>query len=491
MNLKIGFISLLLAFMACSTKQKNYSTIETTTNDSLPNIVLIVVDDLGWKDVGFMGSDYYETPNIDKLADQGMYFTDAYAAAAICSPTRAAIMTGKYPARLGITDWIRAKFQGGGSEEVVGYEAREPSGDYWEEEDTFLLCPKNPYHLRKGEITVAEHLKMAGYSTCHIGKWHLGTEGFFPSDQGFQYNIAGCDYGQPPSYFDPYIYGDWYNDTLWGFPTMASRDTTEYLTDREAFEAVQFIENHKDSPFYLNLWHYAVHTPIQAKSDDIAYFTSKKNRINLVYDTAYAAMIKSVDDAVGAVVAKLEALELMENTLILFTSDNGGLKRVTDNTPLRSGKGYPYEGGIRVPFIAHWTGKIKPNTISNEPIISTDILPTICEATETPISTYHTIDGKSLMPTFTTQTPLEREALYWHFPHYRKQDIMPYSIVRAGDWKLIKQYDGQRFQLFNLKEDLSETTDLAQANPTKVNELDQQLVSWLGQVKAKLPKKAD
>jgi len=447
---------------------------------SQPNIILITVDDLGWADLGCYGSTFYETPNIDQLAEEGLRFTNAYAAASICSPTRAAIMTGKYPARIGITDWIRAKFQDGGEKNREGFE------DY---PDKVLSCPYNPYHLNLNEVTIAEILEKQEYETCFIGKWHLGTERWYPDKQGFKYNIAGCDYGQPPSYFDPYIlFPDaGRKDTLKGFPTMAPREEGEYLTDREADEAIAFIKTHKDQPFFLNLCHYAVHTPIQAKLEVVEKYEQKPPTHQK--SAVYAAMVESVDDALGAIVQTLEELGLSENTMIIFTSDNGGLLRsnATDNTPLRSGKGYPYEGGIRIPTIFSWPGEIQSGQTSDLPISSIDYLPTICDAVGVESSEYETLDGLSLLSHILQGNSIDRESIFWHFPHYRLNDIVPYSVIRKGDWKLIKRYEGIKFELYNLKKDMSETTDLSERKQDKVLELNKDLEEWLSSVNAKMP----
>jgi arylsulfatase A len=442
-----------------------------------PNFVLILVDDLGWADSGCYGSRYYETPHIDRLAAQGMRFTNAYAACAVCSPTRASIMTGRYPARLGVTDWIRSRFQGG----KIPADKKNPTR-YVGGKNQKLLCPPNALWMELDEITIAEALKPAGYTGCHIGKWHLGADDWYPDKQGFDYNIGGCDYGQPPTYFDPYFrkgQGD--------IPTLPPRQTGEYLTDREADEAVNFIRAHKDGPFFLYMAHYAVHTPIEAKADLVQKYQAKPPTQQK--NAKYAAMVESVDDAVGRICATLDELGLTENTVVLFTSDNGGLVPVTNNAPLRSGKGYPYEGGIREPLIVRWPGVVRSGSTSDEPVISVDYFPTFCEAAGVPLPTDREIDGVSLVEHLRSggRQTLDREALFWHFPHYRGSDVVPYSIIRAGDWKLIKQYEGPTFELFNLKEDPSEQSDLSGTVPDKVRELDVRLQAWLLRTGAKLP----
>jgi len=333
------------------------------------NFILINIDDLGWTDLECYGSKYYETPNIDKLASQGMRFTSAYASCAVSSPTRASIMTGRYPARIGITDWIRARFQG-----AVVPDDKTFVPEYVGNENNALLCPNNPFWMDHSEITIAEMLKNVDYTTCHIGKWHLGTDDWYPATQGFDYNYGGCDYGHPPGYFDPYK-----GRIRDGIPNLEPREDGEYLTDREAFEAVRFIKDHKDEPFFLNFCPYAVHTPLQAKKGLIEKYKSKiPTKQN---NPVYAAMIESVDDAVGKILDILDELNITENTVIIFTSDNGGLLGYsTNNEPLRSGKGFPYEGGIRVPLIISWPGTVEAGSSNDYPVISNDLFPTICSA---------------------------------------------------------------------------------------------------------------
>jgi arylsulfatase A-like enzyme len=346
-----------------------------------------------------------------------------------------------------------------------------------------MLTPPNPFWLEHEEVTLAEALKTAGYTSCHIGKWHLGDDAWFPQHQGFDFNYGGCDYGQPPSYFDPYT-----NKSLpQGIPHLPPRKEGEYLSDREADEAVQFILENKDKPFFLYLAHYAVHTPIQAKESAIEKYDAlpKTNHKN----AKYAGMVESVDDSTGRVLAALKEAGVDDKTVIIFTSDNGGLKGPTDNTPLRSGKGYPYEGGIRVPLIVRWPGEVKPGTISNAHVTSVDYFPTLLELAGVDLPKDRAIDGVSLVNHIKTggETALEREAIYWHFPHYRHGDS-PYSIIRQGDWKLIKFYADKRFELFNLKDDLGEERDLASAIPDKVKALNKQLMEHLESMGAKLPR---
>ncbi len=458
---------------------------EVVPSPRKPNIILIIVDDLGWMDLACYGSGFYETPHIDRLALKGMRFTNAYAAASVCSPTRAAILTGRYPARLGITDWIHHLDREAHTAIGTGKNPEKYVGD----EKKKLLCPPNPYWMDLEEITIAEILKSASYVTCHVGKWHLGHHDWYPDKQGFDINIGGCEIGQPPTYFDPY----YQNPRRSSIPTLAPRKQGEYLTDREGDEAVQFIRENRNQPFFLHLCHYAVHTPLEAKRELVNKYKAKEK--TLQNNPIYAAMIESVDWVLGRIMDTLEELNLNDRTLVIFTSDNGGLLgHSTDNTPLRSGKGYPYEGGIRVPLIIRWPGVVEAGTTCQTPVSSIDFFPTICEAVDVKLPKERVIDGVSLVPLLKQygllkqSEKIEREALYWHFPHYRGSDIVPYSIVRRGDWKLIKRYEGKTFELFNLKDDLEECHDLSTQMPEKVRELNFVLSDWLMNTGAELPR---
>jgi len=470
-------ISLGAAAFAIQGSKSVTTLLANEATDKKPNFVFILVDDLGWIDTGCYGSKFYETPNIDRFAAEGMRFTDAYAACAVCSPTRAAVVTGRYPARLGVTDWIRARFQGG----KIPADKKNPI-EYVGGKNKKLLCPPNALWMELEEITIAEALKPAGYTSCHIGKWHLGADDWYPDKQGFDFNIGGCDFGQPPNYFDPYS-----RKGQGPIPTLNPRRKGEYLTDREADEAVKFIRRHKDKPFFLYMAHYAVHTPIQAKADLVAKYKAKKptNQKN----PKYAAMVESVDDAVGKICSVLDELNLAERTIIFFTSDNGGLMGVTNNAPLRAGKGHPYEGGIREPLLVRWPKVIKPGTVSHEPVTSVDYFPTICQAAGVPLPRDRDIDGVSLLGHLKSNgiQKLNRDTLFWHFPHYRG-NIVPYSIIREGSWKLIKRYEGKTFELYNLKGDLSESNDLSEVLPAKARQLNAKLTRWLRISRAKLPR---
>jgi arylsulfatase A len=443
-----------------------------------PNIVFILVDDLGWRDVGFMGSRFYETPQIDRLAAGGTVFTRAYAAAAVCSPTRASILTGRYPARLGITDWIRARRDGG----AIGPDRRNPGG--FDDDPGFkLLTPRNALFMELGEITIAEALKKAGYATGHVGKWHLGPDEFSPQNQGFDVNVGGADIGHTESYFDPYL-----NEGA-PIPSLQPRREGEYLTDRLADEACAFIRANRTRPFYLNLCHYAVHLPLQAKDGDVARFRDKAPDGGQK-DPVYAAMIKSVDDSVGRVLEVLDELDLARRTCVFFFSDNGGLHTVTDNSPLRMGKGYPYEGGIREALAVRWPGTVPAGARSPARLSSIDFFPTILKLAGAPPPADRPIDGRDFSGLLNgAERALPDRDLFWHFPHYWWGDhVKPWSIVRSGDWKLIRFYEDRREELYNIADDEGETRDLAAVRPDVVEVLGRRLDAWLRETGAKLPR---
>ena len=445
-----------------------------------PNVVVVLVDDLGWTDLSCQGSRVYETPNIDRLATEGIRFTDAYAACSVCSPTRAALLTGRSPARTGITDWIRARFQRAGGATPTQNPVEYVGGPRQQ-----LLCPPNPFWLELEEVTLAEMLRAAGYATCHIGKWHLGDEAWYPQHQGFDENHGGCDYGQPPSYFDPYR-----NAALpQGIPGLPPRREGEYLADREADEAVGFITRNKARPFFLYLAPYAVHTPLQAKADATARYAQKVKTVakSAQKNATYAAMVESVDQAVGKVLDALDAEGLAARTLVVFTSDNGGLLGPTDNAPLRSGKGNPYEGGIRVPLIVRWPGVIEAGRVSALPVTSVDWLPTIAAATGAALPE-GALDGASLMAHLRSADAAGAgRPLFWHFPHYRGE-VAPHGIVRMGQWKLIEHYEGPTFELYDLSADLGEKRDLAPAQPDRVRAMAATLDAHLTAVGARRPR---
>ena len=428
-----------------------------------PNIVMILMDDWGWADLGCYGSKFHRTPNVDRMAADGMRFTQAYAVCPVCSPTRAAIMTGKYPARLHLTDYIPGQR---------------------DSPQRKLLRADFRQELPLEEITIAELLHEAGYATAAIGKWHLGGAGFEPSRQGFDLGIAGDEKGSVLSYFAPFR-----NREAQSLPGLDRAGEGEYLTDRLSAEAVRFIEEHQKQPFFLYLPHFAVHTPLMAKPELVAKYEAALKPPGLQRNPDYAAMIESVDDGVGRILRKLESLGLAENTLVIFTSDNGGLATAegpktpaTNNAPLREGKGYLYEGGIRVPVVARWPAAIKPDSTCDAPTSSIDWLPTIAEVCGLDVS--HAIDGVSLVPLLKQTGALESRPLYWHYPHYSPQGGKPGGAVREGDFKLIEFYEQGRRELFNVVKDTSENTNLIDQEPERAERLALKLSSWLKEVDA-------
>lgn len=423
--------------------------------ETRPNIVVILVDDLGWADVGCNGSTFYQTPQIDRMAAAGVRFTDAYAAGPVCSPTRASILTGRHPARLHLTDWL------------PGRQDR-PSQK--------LLKPEIERQLPLEEITLAEALKPAGYISASIGKWHLGGLRYSPQDQGFDVNVAGDSSGGPLTYFAPFRRG------ARVMPGLESSRENEYLTDRLTEEAEKFIETHRDKPFFLYLAHYAVHIPLAAKPDLVRKYQESRAsgpQTNVIY----AAMIESVDDSVGRILRKLDELDLAERTLVIFTSDNGGLSveegpntPATSNAPLRDGKGYLYEGGIRVPLIVRWPGKIRAGRTERVPVSSMDLFPTILALAGVPAP--QPVDGLSLVPVLTDSDRLNRERLFWHYPHYSNQGGKPSGAIREGAFKLIQFFEDGRLELFNLRDDPGEKRNLAADLPEKAEELRAKLEAW-------------
>lgn len=456
----------------------------SSKNNNQPNVIFFLVDDMGWKDLGCYGSTFYETPNIDRLAKNGIRFTNAYAACPVCSPTRASILTGKYPARLNITDWI-------------------PGLD---PKDRPLLGTKDQHELPLSEKTIAEVVKEKGYATGFFGKWHLGEKGFYPENQGFDLNIGGHWAGQPASYFYPYK-----NERKrWDVPHLEQGQKGEYLTDRLTEEAIQFVEKQKEQPFFLYLAYYSVHTPIQAKPALEKKYTEKKtkhygdkptsfqterdNRSRIEQDhPAYAGMVQSVDESIGNIMNRLSTLGLLENTIIIFTSDNGGLSTLpqkrsapTSVLPLRAGKGWLYEGGIRVPTIISWKGNTQIGTVENTPIISTDFFPTLLDILVDKSAITSTKDGKSLVPLLEGQ-PLSKRALYWHFPHYHGSGNVPSAAIRVDNYKLIEWMETGQLELYDLENDIGERRNLAEIMPDKAALLLSKLHDWQATIGALSP----
>ena len=442
-----------------------------------PNVLLILVDDLGWTGLGCYGSDLHETPNIDRFARGAVRFTNAYAAAPVCTPTRASIMTGKSPARLHITVW------------------HESSGEPPKWMRQKLVPPVTEGNLRLTETTLAEMLDAEGYLTAHVGKWHLGDAAHYPENHGFDVHIGGSFWGCPPTFFYPYrgLFGG--ARELRYVPGLSFGEEGEYLTDRLTDEALAIIDRAGDQPFFLNMCYYTVHTPIEGKPKLVEYY-QKKIMEGMDHDNAhYAAMHHSLDENVGRILAKLDEQGIADNTLVIFTSDNGGFvnnykgQQVTRNTPLRSGKGSLYEGGVRVPLIIHWPGVTQPGRVCDEPVITTDFYPTIREIAGAAGDEQHNaqVEGISLVPLLKgPDTSLDRDALYFHYPHYYPT-TSPVSAVRAGDWKLLEYFEDGHVELYNLADDIAEADDLSIEEPEKAAELRQRLVEWREAVGAQLP----
>ena len=469
-----GWISILTAVIAFA--PGTHPVVKAAEERGLPlvakpNFVFILVDDMGWVDGGCFGSRYYETPNIDRLAAQAMRFTQAYASCAVCSPTRAAIMTGKAPARLHITDWI--------------------AGEGAPKDSRFKI-PDWQKFLPLEETTIAEALKKMGYATAHIGKWHLGGTNYYPERQGFDVNIAGGHIGHPASYFWPYGA----SNASHRVPDLAARGGREgdYLTDQLTDEALAFIAAHRRQPFYLQLAHYAVHSPLMGKPELVAEF-SRRPGANGQSNAVYAAMLKSLDEGVGRLLKQLDELNLAAHTVVIFTSDNGGVVHfgqppATSNAPLRAGKGFAYEGGLRVPLLVKVPGVTRPGSVCETPVISTDFFPTLLELAGADEAASRTaVDGVSLVPLLRGRGDWARNALFWHYPHYwNGGKVSPYSITRIGDLKLIRFYETGHEELYDLRADPGEKHDLARvpAQAGKRRELAGRLDVWLKDVGAQM-----
>ena len=435
-----------------------------------PNIVYINADDLGWTDLGVQGSTYYETPHLDKLAASGIRFTNAYAAAANCAPSRACAMTGQWTQRHGIY--------------TVGSSARGKS------KHRKLIPTTNTEILHKDFLTIPQALQQAGYFTAHIGKWHLSDD---PCQYGFDLNKAGFHGGSPSKggYHSPYQY-----------PNIKNEDEGEYLTDRLASEAVNLIQQRKEKPFFLSFTPYTVHLPLQGRADLVEKFTNKE-KAKKHNNPIYAAMVHSLDLAVGRILQTLREENLLSNTLIIFTSDNGGHRKATSNAPLRSGKGSYYEGGIREPFFFSWAGKIEAGQVDHTPITNLDLFPTLMAAAQASSSLEETThDGTNLLPLLLSSQTLAERALFWHFPvylqAYHANDLetrdplfrtRPGSVIRLGPWKLHHYFEDNAYELYHLTNDPSEQSDLSQKNPEKVTELKTLLENWRKTTNAPIPSK--
>ncbi len=450
-----------------------------------PNLLFILADDLGWKDLGCYGSTFYETPNLDRLAATGMRFTDAYAACPVCSPTRASILSGKYPARMATTDWFGAPQPD---------TAKNHKGTRFK---PLLPAPYTP-ELPLEEISLAEAVKAQGYHTFFAGKWHLGHEAFHPEHQGFDVNKGGHHKGSPHpgGYFAPY-----------GNPKLSDGPEGEHLPERLARETNAFIDSHKEDNFLAYLSFYSVHTPLQGREDLVEKYKKKKaalgdlepiwgeegeRKLRLVQEHAvYAAMVEAMDAAIGTVLDHLEATGLAENTVVVFMSDNGGLStsegHPTSNLPLRAGKGWLYEGGIREPMLIRAPGVTAPGSVCSEPVTSTDFYPTLLDLARLPQLPEQHVDGTSLVPLLKGEAALERDAIYWHYPHYGNQGGTPGAAIREGDWKLIEYFEDKPRELFNLARDMGETKNLIDSHPDIAQRLQDKLDRWQKDVGARFP----
>jgi arylsulfatase A len=418
------------------------------------NILFVLMDDLGWRDLGPYGSRFIDTPNLNRFAEQSVRFTDAYAACPVCSPTRASIMTGKYPARLHLTDWI-------------------PGRKQWP--TAKLLTPTFNQFLPVEDKTLAEMVSPRGYRTAAIGKWHLGGEGHLPTDRGFSKNVAGTAAGSPPSYFGPLE-----------LPGL-KLEPGEFLTRRLTYEGIRFMTADKSTPFFLYQAHFTVHIPLQAPEEVIAKY---RKRDTGDVNPVYCAMVESADDSVGQLMKALDESGQAGNTIVMFFSDNGGVryqatqpKPISNNSPLRAGKGHLFEGGIREPLMIRWPGITRPGTVIDTPVSSIDFLPTICEVVG---SQAEKVDGRSLLPLLRGNKMPER-SLFWHYPHYSDQGGKPAGAVRLGDWKLIEFYEDGWLELFNLAADPGEQRNLVRRERAKAKMLHNLLADWRRSVDAVMP----
>lgn len=482
-NSRIPFIYCVTAILIATALHQAAQTAiaaKPLKRETATNFVFLLVDDLGWADVGCNGSTFHETPHIDALANSGMRFTNGYAACPVCSPTRASILTGRHPVRVDITDWIPGMSA-----------SRAKSAKFKQVNDRNNLALE--------EVTIAEVLKKKGYQTFFAGKWHLGGKGHWPTNQGFDFNIGGNSKGSPPGGY----YAPWTN------PTLKAKRKGEYLTERLTEESIQFMKNRdKDKPFLLYLSYYNVHTPITPYGKRVEHYQAKgkeqfadssspikehdgvsRSRQD---NAAYASMVAAVDDSVGHLMATLDKLKLADNTVVIFFSDNGGLcttRRAgpTSNLPLRSGKGWLYEGGVREPTIIRAPGVAKPGSVNDTPIVSMDFFPTMLELAGLGSKPDLHADGVSLVPLLTGGKSLADRALYWHYPHYHGSTWTPGASIRDGDWKLIEFYHYGNTELYNLAKDPGEQHDLSKSQAGKTKELLAKLHAWQKQMKAKMP----
>lgn len=421
-----------------------------------PHVLLIVADDLGWRDLRVQGNAKLRTPRLDDLALQSMRFTDAYAASPVCSPTRAAMITGLAPARLRIT------------------QHGEDTERFWPL-DRAVQPPPTSDHLSLETPTLAERLKQAGYATGFFGKWHLGeSEEFWPDIRGFDINIGGCGLGGPPTYFDPYR-----------IPTIKPRKTGEYLTDRLADEVIGFLDRERNRPMFVCFWTYNPHFPFEAPAELIEHYQGQEGPG--LKNPIYGGQIEATDRAIGRVLDELDRLKIADNTLVIFTSDNGGWTGATDNRPLREGKGFLYEGGIRVPLFVRWPGVTKAGTTSDTPVVTMDLAATILDAAGVSLGDGENLDGVSLRPIFAGKK-LVRDALFFHYPHFAfHKENRPGSAIRQGRFKLIYNYPDESLELYDLAEDIGEQRNMAELQPQRASQMHERLISWLKEKNAALP----
>ncbi len=483
-----SFVFCLFIVLTCSSAR---------AAEDRPNVIIILADDLAWADVGCYGAKFHETPSLDRLAAEGMRFTNGYAAHMSCSPSRAALLTGRYPARLKITAFIPGPTL---------------SGKYLPGEMRMQL----PFE----EVTLAEVLKEAGYSTLFVGKWHLGDSPFTPESQGFEVNIGGNRSGAPGGYFWPYGRDKkrkgYHSIEVPGLAATGKKG--EHLCDRLTSEALKLIETNKDKPFFLYLPFYDVHTPIQAKAPLIAKYKEKAKRMGLPEEKdaqfkqdgtvargtkpglrqnkarqeqnhpAYAAMVETMDTNVGRILDGLKEMNLEENTIVIFSSDNGGYPPIASNLPFRGGKGWAYEGGVREPWLVKWPGVTKAGSVCDVPVIFTDIFPTVLDMIGQPLRPDLHLDGTSITSLLKGETEALHDALFWHYPHYASYGCGPYSAIREGDWTLIEWLEDESVDLFNLVDDIAEQNNLADVHPKKVNDLRKKLHQWRKEVDANMPR---
>ncbi|WP_035013931.1 sulfatase [Catenovulum agarivorans] len=455
-------ISLVIFY--CITSVKAYAN---KLDGEQPNILFIMVDDLGWQDIGAYGKRDIDTPNLDKLANSGMLFTHAYASAPVCSPSRAGAITGQHPARIGLTNHI--------------------SHEVFTPDSATLLDAPTLTALPESAITFAEVLRDHGYRTGFFGKWHLslmGKKNFevddpstLPDNQGFEINVGGGAFGGPPSWFSPYKN-----------PYMSDGENGEYLPTRLANEVINFMADDSQKPFLAVMWNYLVHSPLKTTEALTKKYQQRAKEGKNVGLPVFAGMIEAMDTSVGKVLQAVDDLGLANDTLIIFTSDNGGVWKLSDNGELQYGKGFPYEGGVRVPFIAKWPGKIKENVVNQNRIINTDLFPTFLSAAGINPNSFSNIDGESLLPVLTETKNLNRQAIYFHYPNYawHKNNRLGGAIIQ-GAYKLINWYDDDSVELYNLYVDPSESEDLSKIHPDITQSLKTKFKKWLKETNAQMP----